>query len=125
MKTLRNNTPQPQAPKINVGKIGFRSLPIAIAMLAMYCGDKVNNILVDKKTASVQVSPKNTFIEAEKIAGKWGEDKILTIYRIQQGDTLSQIARDHGITLDNILNANTYLVSIDSILHIGDILILP
>lgn len=45
------------------------------------------------------------------------------VYVVQRGDTLSLIARNHGITLNNLLAAND--LRMDSVIHPGDRLEIP
>lgn len=46
------------------------------------------------------------------------------IYRVKKGDTLSGIAKKHGVTLESILNINTKIVSPDAI-QVGQAVMIP
>ncbi len=46
-------------------------------------------------------------------------------YTIKTGDTLSKIARDFGITLDQLLAANTETITNPDRISVGDVIIIP
>jgi LysM repeat protein len=46
-------------------------------------------------------------------------------YTIKSGDTLSRIARDHGLTLDQLLQANKDTISNPNRIAAGDVIIIP
>lgn len=111
-------------------KIGLFSIPIAISMLAMKCSEKVENIFQvgdSKRSTAVQVFPKNTLSEAQAIAAEWeeaDENQVLKSYSVKKGDTLFQIARKHGVTVESMLKINKKITSANAI-QIGETILIP
>lgn len=69
MNSLRSNKIVSKTPSLSARKIGALTLPVALSMLMMYCGEKVNSILQENRTPSTtQTFPHRTLEEAEKIA---------------------------------------------------------
>jgi|GEM_PF-2641264 len=65
MKTLRDNFPKSTPSSITPRKIGLLSIPVAISMAMMYCGEKVNSILREEHQKSSElISP--DFSQREK-----------------------------------------------------------
>lgn len=116
---FRDNIPQNTRTRITPRKIGLLSVPVALSMLMMYCGQKVNSILhEDKKETTEHVSPDLSPKEIQSNSESWTEaqeNQVLTIYRVKQGDTLSAIARKHGVTLESILKINPKITHADAI----------
>ncbi len=46
-------------------------------------------------------------------------------YTIKEGDTLSGIARSFGLTLDQLLAANTETIEDPDLIAVGDVIIIP
>lgn len=94
----------------------------------MYCGQKVNSILEDhRKDAINYVSPELNAGEKSDASAGWNEareDQVLIVYRVKKGDTLSQIARKHGVTLESILKINTKITHVDAI-QIDQAILIP
>jgi len=100
-------------------KIGLLSLPVAASMLMMYCGQKVNSILYENKKDAIEyISPELSSWEKADVSESWTEareDQVLIIYRVKKDDTLSQIARKHGVTLESILKINKKIIQANAI----------
>ena len=99
-------------------------------MLAIKCSEKVENIFQvgdSKRSTAVQVFPKNTLSEAQAIAAEWeeaDENQVLKSYSVKKGDTLFQIARKHGVTVESMLKINKKITSANAI-QIGETILIP
>lgn len=126
MKILRDNFPH-KTSSSPVRKIGLLSIPVAVSMAMMYCGQQVNKILDERRDTTEEMSPDTSVAEKADITEGWNEaqeNQVLMIYRIKKGDTLSSIARKHGVTLESILNINKKITSPDTI-QIGQAILIP
>ncbi len=126
MKNSRDNFPH-KTTSSPVRKIGLFSMPFVISAMMMYCGQQVNKILDERKDTTEEISPDTSVAEKADITEGWNEareNQVLMIYRVKKGDTLSSIARKHGVTLESILNINKKITSPDTI-HIGQALLIP
>lgn len=126
--TFRDNVPKSSNEWFTPRKIGLLSVPVAISMLMMYCGQKVNSILDDRQKDSIEyVSPDLGKTEQDNIIKSSNEapkNQVLMIYRVKKWDTLSQIAQRYDISLENILDTNTQITHSDSI-HIDQAILIP
>jgi LysM repeat protein len=120
----------PKAPKewVPLRKIGLFSVPVALTMLVMYCSQKVNSILDDHQKNSLEyVAPELSQTEQEDVTKSWNEaqeNQVLMVYRVKKWDTLSQIARKHGVTLESILKINQKITQADAI-KINQAILIP
>ncbi len=128
MKILRDNCRDKPTPILTTRKKVLLTIPLALSMAMMYCGKKVNSILYeDIKDTIEHLSPELSQTEKADISEGWKEareDQVLIIYRVKNGDTLSDIARRHDVTLESILSINKKITSPDTI-KIGQAILIP
>ncbi len=81
----------------------------------------------DNKNTVERITSESSLAERSDIAESWSEtreNQVLMIYRVKKGDTLSGIAKKHGVTLESILNINTKIISPDAI-RVGQAVMIP
>ncbi len=99
----------------DVEKSGFTNLDYGLVDISF--GDTVE--IVDAYLMENEISPLETAI-AEVTAEQEKEQ----IYEVQSGDTLSEIAEDNGLLLEDLVAINPTLESENSMIRVGDELII-
>lgn len=104
MKNVARHTPAPTSTFSSLIKGAKLTVGVAWIAALLHIGhvrEKISDILSHKDPASVVVPP---------ITHEGGEKIVPPLtYHVKKGDTLSQIAHRHGITLQNILEINEWI----------------